>query len=188
MRDMAVMMSSIDQLLEMSPKYGMVVELDAMGNILRTLQDPTGQRVAAVSEVQEYDDYLYLGSFDKHYVSRVALTKSFHVDRFISRIKSTCRAKKINLERLRKILKRIVAIAKFRRTLIEAKRRREERERLGLAPLEENTITTTARPSPPVTAFASSSNNNDNDMNNINNINNNNNMNNNPVTNQGQVP
>lgn len=44
-------MSSVEQILDMTEKYGMVVELNGNGEIIRSLQDPTGNHVAAVSEV-----------------------------------------------------------------------------------------------------------------------------------------
>ena len=43
------------------------------------------------------------------------------MDGLIDRIKSTCRTGRMNLERLRSILKRLVAIAEFRRLLIKGK-------------------------------------------------------------------
>lgn len=43
-------------------RYGFVAELDEQGEILRTLHDPGGQRLFAVTSVKEYDGVLYLGS------------------------------------------------------------------------------------------------------------------------------
>jgi len=140
MREMVAMMSSMEQILNMGEKYGLVVELNTNGEIIRTLQDPTGNQIAAVSEAHEHDGFLYLGSYDRPYVSRVALTKAFHVERFLQKIKSTCRATKINIVKLRTVLRRLIAIAEFRRALLNAKKRREEEERAA----QQTKMTTTA--------------------------------------------
>ncbi|OQR80259.1 adipocyte plasma membrane-associated protein-like [Tropilaelaps mercedesae] len=54
------------------PKYGMVVELDAMGAVKRSLHAPSG-RINFISEVLEHDGYLYLGSFRNDFIGKVKL-------------------------------------------------------------------------------------------------------------------
>ena len=44
-----------------APRYGFVLGLDAEGNVIRNLQDPTGA-YAGISSVVRRDGYLYLGS------------------------------------------------------------------------------------------------------------------------------
>ncbi|CAL1547475.1 unnamed protein product [Lymnaea stagnalis] len=143
MREMVATLSTMEQILQMSEKYGMVIELDTSGKIIRTLQDPTGQKVAAVSEAMERDGYLYLGSFDQPYVSRVALSDKFEVDGFLAKLRSTCRARKMNLEKVRKVLKRIVAIAEFRKSLINARKRQEQEVLAGQARASETKTAST---------------------------------------------
>lgn len=59
----------------LTKKYGLVVELDKNGQIVRSLHDPTGTKIPAVSEVEDNDDVLYLGSFNLPYLSRVYLKR-----------------------------------------------------------------------------------------------------------------
>jgi sugar lactone lactonase YvrE len=42
--------------------YGLVFEVDTGGRVLRSLQDPGGQRVSSVTSVEPWGDSLYLGS------------------------------------------------------------------------------------------------------------------------------
>nr|KAG5695208.1 hypothetical protein BaRGS_018330 [Batillaria attramentaria] len=50
------------------PKYGIVVELDVKGNIIRTLQDPEGSLYTGVSEVAEEKGIVYIASPKKRFV------------------------------------------------------------------------------------------------------------------------
>ncbi|BFY99663.1 hypothetical protein BsWGS_02703 [Bradybaena similaris] len=129
MREMVALMSSIEQIMDMNEKYGMVVEVNENGEIVRTLQDPTGNQISSVSEAAEHDGFLYLGSYGQPFVSRIPLSKAFNVERFLQKIKSTCRATKINISKVRSVLRRLVAIAELRRVLLNAKRRREQEEK-----------------------------------------------------------
>ncbi|KAH9495170.1 hypothetical protein Btru_018549 [Bulinus truncatus] len=140
MREMVAMMSPMDQILAMSEKYGMIVELDGFGKIIRSLQDPTGLKISAVSEVMEKDGFLYLGNFDRPYVSRVPLSEKFDVERFLSKIKSTCRATKMNLTKVRTVLKRLVAIAELRKFLLATRKKVDE----GRMKLTTTTVTPTS--------------------------------------------
>ena len=51
-----------------NPKFGIAVELDAEGKVLRSLQDPRGQIYTSVSEVQEDGQGLYLASPGKRFI------------------------------------------------------------------------------------------------------------------------
>ncbi|GFS27832.1 adipocyte plasma membrane-associated protein [Elysia marginata] len=117
-----------EQIKSMTDKYGIVAELDGDGKIIRTFQDPTGLKEDSISEAHEHEGYLYLGSTDDKHISRVLTTRQFNVERFLAKLKSTCRATKINVDRLRMVLRRLIAIAELRRALLAAQRRREEAE------------------------------------------------------------
>lgn len=54
-------------------KHGIVVELDANGNIIRSLQDVDSVLYNSVSEVQEENGVLYIGSNDKNFVGKLLL-------------------------------------------------------------------------------------------------------------------
>ncbi|XP_064486172.1 uncharacterized protein LOC135398717 [Ornithodoros turicata] len=54
------------------PKYGLVVELDAKGNIVQSLHSPS-YKISMLSEVLEHDGYLYLGSYRNPFLGRVKL-------------------------------------------------------------------------------------------------------------------
>lgn len=53
-------------LRERIPKVGYVLALDRNGQILLTLQDPTGSRYPFITSVLEHEGTLYLGSSDTH--------------------------------------------------------------------------------------------------------------------------
>ena len=44
--------------------YGFVFEVDAGGHVLRSLQDPGGQRVRHITSAEPWGSSLYLGSLD----------------------------------------------------------------------------------------------------------------------------
>lgn len=54
-------------------KFGHVIELDAEGNILRSLQDPNGEVVFTITSAEEVDGRLYLGNLHEHYFGRLKL-------------------------------------------------------------------------------------------------------------------
>lgn len=60
-------------LVKMTAPSGIVVEIDGDGKVLRSLHS---SHYAMFSEVLEYKGNLYLGSFLKPYLLRVALPKS----------------------------------------------------------------------------------------------------------------
>lgn len=63
-----------EEIMAQASKFGIIVELDADGNIIRSLQDPNGTVFHSVSEVAEENGILYIGSFDQPYVGRLPLT------------------------------------------------------------------------------------------------------------------
>ena len=44
------------------PKIGLVLQLDKDGRIMRSLWDTTGDAISQISEADEYDGKLYIGS------------------------------------------------------------------------------------------------------------------------------
>ncbi|KAM7284485.1 adipocyte plasma membrane-associated protein [Ixodes scapularis] len=54
------------------PKYGLVVELDVGGRIVRSLHSPQ-PKIHMLSEVLEHEGHLYLGSYRNPYLGRVKL-------------------------------------------------------------------------------------------------------------------
>ncbi|KAL8615677.1 hypothetical protein ACOMHN_034827 [Nucella lapillus] len=62
-----------DQLMKRAPKYGMVLELNQQGQIIRSLHDPHGVNYGAISEVDEYNGNLYLGSFKASFVGKIPM-------------------------------------------------------------------------------------------------------------------
>jgi sugar lactone lactonase YvrE len=53
--------------------YGLVIELDAEGNIIQSLHDPTGENLKEITSAQEYGDYLYLGSLHNDRIGKYKL-------------------------------------------------------------------------------------------------------------------
>ncbi len=51
--------------------YGLIVELDKNGQILRSLHDPTGQVIPSVSVVEDDAGTLYLGSYYSPFIGKV---------------------------------------------------------------------------------------------------------------------
>lgn len=56
-----------------APRYGFVLGLDAEGNVLHNLQDPSGRTYAGISCVVRQDDTLYFGSLLENAVGSLAL-------------------------------------------------------------------------------------------------------------------
>lgn len=52
--------------------YGIIVEIDDKGNIVQSLQSPSG-KIARISEVLEHNGYLYLGSWRNRFLGRLKL-------------------------------------------------------------------------------------------------------------------
>ena len=51
-----------------NPKFGIAVEVDAAGKVVRSLQDPRGDVYTSVSEVQEDGLGIYLASPGKRFI------------------------------------------------------------------------------------------------------------------------
>ena len=60
-------------LLTKKPRYGLILELDRNGQILRSFHDPTGERLAAITSVEEHDSYLYFGTVEGDAIGRYRL-------------------------------------------------------------------------------------------------------------------
>lgn len=55
------------------PPYGLVIELDKdTHHIVRSLHDPEGSVVPSTSQVTEYNNHLYMGSY---YLDHIAVFK-----------------------------------------------------------------------------------------------------------------
>jgi hypothetical protein len=54
-------------------EYGLVLELDRDGKILRSLHDPGGQKISNITSVHEEDGMLYFGTLLKPYASKMPL-------------------------------------------------------------------------------------------------------------------
>jgi sugar lactone lactonase YvrE len=53
--------------------YGLVLELDEEGRVLRSLHDPGGERVTQVTTAREHEGHLYLGTLHERWIGRLAL-------------------------------------------------------------------------------------------------------------------
>jgi sugar lactone lactonase YvrE len=56
-----------------APRYGFVLGLDANGNVVRNLQDPSGDHYAGVSCVVQHEGVLHLGSLLENAIGRLQL-------------------------------------------------------------------------------------------------------------------
>lgn len=70
LKDVAARIDNGWILYEVVPRYGLIVELDASGKIIRSLHSPAG-KIHFISEVLEHDGHLYLGSFRNRFIGRV---------------------------------------------------------------------------------------------------------------------
>ena len=51
--------------------YGLIMEVDTSGEVVRSLHDPWGSVVSSASEVEDVDGVLYLGSYASHFIVKV---------------------------------------------------------------------------------------------------------------------
>lgn len=72
LKDLTAQFDNAWVLYEAFPKYGLVIELDAYGKVVRSLHSPQ-HKIHMISEVLEHDSYLYLGSYRNPYLGRVKL-------------------------------------------------------------------------------------------------------------------
>jgi sugar lactone lactonase YvrE len=54
-----------------APRYGFVLALDADGNVVHNLQDPSGEGFAGISSVVRHEDTLYFGSLLESAIGRM---------------------------------------------------------------------------------------------------------------------
>ncbi len=54
-------------------RYGLVLEVDEEGRVLRSFHDPGGRRVHQVTAAREYSGQLYLGNLEQDWIGRLAL-------------------------------------------------------------------------------------------------------------------
>ncbi|KAK3596049.1 hypothetical protein CHS0354_032577 [Potamilus streckersoni] len=73
LRKLVTKLLSQEVLMRFIPKYGLIAELDEQGEIVRSLHDPTGTKIPAVSEVEDHDGVMYLGSYGLPYISKLHL-------------------------------------------------------------------------------------------------------------------
>ena len=60
---------------ESLPRNGLITEYDESGNIVRKLYDMGGVRIRAVSEILDFDNVLYLGSYEEPFIGKLDLNK-----------------------------------------------------------------------------------------------------------------
>ncbi len=69
-------LSTLPRPLWPKPKpYGLVIELDEQGRVVRSLHDPTGNHVREVTAAHEHAGWLYLGSLTGDSIRRVRLAE-----------------------------------------------------------------------------------------------------------------
>lgn len=58
-------------IIKLLPRYGLVVQLNEHGDIVRSLHDPSGSVLPCVSEVEDTGTVLYLGSYNLPFLSKL---------------------------------------------------------------------------------------------------------------------
>lgn len=53
--------------------YGLVVQLDAQGRLMRSLHDPTGARLREITSAREHHGFLYCGTLNDDHLGRIKL-------------------------------------------------------------------------------------------------------------------
>lgn len=56
------------------PKHSIIVELDMDGKMVSSLQDPTAYKIATVTDVFEYNENIYIGSFEAPFIGKLSLS------------------------------------------------------------------------------------------------------------------
>lgn len=73
---MKKLVSKLPRMLWQKPEpYGLVIALDEKGNIVRSLHDPTGNCLKAITSVKEHKGYLYMGSLYGNKIGKYKLLK-----------------------------------------------------------------------------------------------------------------
>ncbi|MEA3471069.1 MAG: SMP-30/gluconolactonase/LRE family protein [Thermodesulfobacteriota bacterium] len=71
------LLSKLPQSLWPKPvPYGFVLALDEDGNIIKSLQEPTGKHLREITSVEEHNGYLYLGSLHNDRIGKYNIFKS----------------------------------------------------------------------------------------------------------------
>lgn len=60
-----------DGFTKLAPKYGLIIHVNEKGKIDRSLHDTSGSVIDKVSQVLEFGDHLYLGSFGAPFLGRL---------------------------------------------------------------------------------------------------------------------
>ena len=64
---------SQEVLISLIPKYGLILHLNQNGEITESLHDPTGTKIPSVSEIEDKNGILYMGSYNLPYLSKLNL-------------------------------------------------------------------------------------------------------------------
>jgi homogentisate 1,2-dioxygenase len=54
---------SQETIIKLIPKYGLIIEINDKGEIIRSLHDPSAEKVPSASEVEDKDGVLYFLAF-----------------------------------------------------------------------------------------------------------------------------
>nr|KAI8743107.1 adipocyte plasma membrane-associated protein [Biomphalaria glabrata] len=104
-RQMGAATMSYQSLQNMFSKYGMAVELNAAGAIIKSLQDPSGQTISMVTEVNEFGGVMNIGSPDTNYLARIVNPqRGLKADSFIAVARSRCQLDDSKVAEARKTL------------------------------------------------------------------------------------
>ncbi len=58
-------------MFEHLPKYGLVIEYDLNGKVLKSWHDQTGNTIAAISHAELHNNKIYMGSYHNDYIGVV---------------------------------------------------------------------------------------------------------------------
>lgn len=73
LRKLVTKIISQETIIKLIPKYGLIIEINDEGEIIRSLHDPTAEKIPSASEVEDKDGVLYFGSYYLPYMSRLYL-------------------------------------------------------------------------------------------------------------------
>ncbi|KAK3596051.1 hypothetical protein CHS0354_032579 [Potamilus streckersoni] len=75
LRKLVTKFLSQESIMRFIPKYGLIAEFNDKGEIVRSLHDSTGTKVPDISEVEDHDGVLFLGSYGLPYLSKLYLQR-----------------------------------------------------------------------------------------------------------------
>ena len=61
----------MQQVFNLSPKYGLLVEYNLNGQPIRSWHDPTGKKIESISNAVLFNSTLYLGSIYNNFIGQV---------------------------------------------------------------------------------------------------------------------